>query len=234
MAVPSLLRKIRENLRDGVLMHTTLGWLDRRGIGMNPYMVYREALRPEFEEVPFEYSIFRVTLDNCESVLSDLASEKDLSPEDWKGDLRAGKLALAMRAEGVLVGYTWASLQHFAPYQKRTELGPEQAYVSNTYVLKNFRCRGMASLLKQAMNRELLQLGRKEIISVTDLLNKPAMNLKRRIDAEPLQLRLALRMSRWWHADLRLRSFSASASRQVTLNAHSSKPDSPSASTIRQ
>ncbi|MGI9259998.1 MAG: GNAT family N-acetyltransferase [Gammaproteobacteria bacterium] len=215
-------------------MHTAIGWLDRRGIGINPYMVYREALRAELEEVPFDYSIDRITLDNCESVLVDIAPEQEISPEDWKCDLQAGKLALAMRAEGELVGYTWASLRHFAPYQKRTELGPEQAYVTNTYVLKNFRCRGMASLLKQAMNRELLQYGRKEIISVTDLLNKPAMNLKRRIDATPLELRLALRISRWWHTDLRLRSFSTSASRQAAISSQSSKPENLSASSIRR
>jgi len=203
----SFLHKLREKLRHGTMAFSVLGRFSRLGIGINPYIIYREE-RPLLTEcqslVP---SVERVTLENCERLLSDFASERKISPDGWKRELQKGKIALVMRLRDRSVGYTWANLSYYAPYHRQTELGPKQAYLTNTYIAKNFRRQGLGTLMKQAMYRELLHCGRTEFLSISDLMNTPAKNWKRRMNATPLELRLALHLFHRWHADVRLRAY---------------------------
>ena len=106
----SCLHKLREKLRNGTTVHSVLGRLSRLGIGISPYIIYREESSSINECPPFEFSVERVTLENCERLLSGFASELQVSPDGWKRQLQEGKVALVMRLRDESVGYTWATL----------------------------------------------------------------------------------------------------------------------------
>ena len=200
-------QNLRQKLYDRSIAHSVSIRLSRLGIGVSPYIIYREDSSSINECPPFEPSIERVTLENCERLLSDFASELQVSPDAWRRQLQEGKIALVMRLRDESVGYTWATLRYYAPYHRRTELGPKQAYLTDTYIAKRVRNQGMATLMRHAMYRELLRRGRTEFFSVSDFLNTPAKNWKRRMNATRLELRLALHLFHRWHADVRLRAY---------------------------
>ena len=203
----SFLHKQREKLRHGVMAHSVSDRLSHLGIGIAPYIIYRENFSSTDESSPFEPNVELVTLENCEHLISGFATERQVSPDGWRRYLKEGHIALVMRLRDDSVGYTWAALRDYAPYNRRTELGPKQAYLTSTYIAKKFRRQGMATLMRQAMYRELRRHGRTEFYSVSDFLNTPAKHWKRRMNATPLELRLALHLSHRWHADVRLWSY---------------------------
>ena len=146
-------------------------------------------------------------MENRERLISGFGSKEQILADDWKTRLQEGQLALVMRLEGELIGYTWANLRYYDPYQIRTELEPTQAYLRDTYIAKKFRGERMAVLIRQAMCRELLRRGRSEFFSVSDFLNSPAKNFKRHLGATPLELRLSVHLFWRWTADVRLWSY---------------------------
>ena len=200
----SFLHKLREKYHHGLVMYLVLDRLSRLGISINPYIIYREDCSSITECLPLELGVERVTLENCERLISGFASEQRISADDWILRLQEDKLALVMRVRDELVGYTWADLRNFAPYQRRTELGPRQAALMNTYIAKRFRGQGLAALIRHAMYRELLAQGRTELFSISDFLNTPAKNFKKHPGATPLEFRLSLQLFRHWHANVRL------------------------------
>ena len=207
----SFLHKLREKFRHGLIAHIVLIRLSRLGIRINPYIIYREGSSSITENTPLEPSVERVTLENFERLISGCAFEAQVSLDGWKKKLQEGQLGLVMRLRGELVGYTWANLKYCFHYGRRTELGPKQAYLRDTYISKRFRGQGMAVLIRQAMYRELLRRERTEFFSVSEFLNTPAKNFKSHLGAMPLELRLSLKFFGHRNANIRLRTYADAA-----------------------
>ena len=83
----TLLHKVRDNLRHGTLAHSVLSRLYDLGIGIAPYIIYREdsSFRNKFP--PLEYSVELVTLENFERLVPGFVPERQESPDDWRRQL---------------------------------------------------------------------------------------------------------------------------------------------------
>ena len=118
-------------------------------------------------------------------------------------------MGLLLTDGDTLVGYTWTSFECCRGVSVRPlfHLTDHQAYLYDLYVTEGYRSRGLAGLMRRNTYAELRRMGRTELFSISEYLNKPARRFKAKLAAERLELRLGLTILRRWRLDVRLRRY---------------------------
>ena len=120
--------------------------------------------------------------------------------------LQEGQKCFGVKHGGAVVAFTWCS---FAPYafakQKTLPLGDHEAYLFDAHTVEQYRGIGIAPTLRYRCYQELAKLGRTRCYSITAAFNIPAINFKKKLHAQVLELGLFIELwgHWWWHTRLR-------------------------------
>lgn len=201
------IEKIRDRFRYGLATQALFRRLRRIGLRISPYILYLE--KPGGLPVhPGPYSIERITLEALQDIAAKLP-DVSIDLAAWRRRIEAGNLGLLLKEGDNVVGYTWASLEYCRGIAVRPLflLTDRQAYLFDLYVSNEHRGRGIASVMRERSYAELERVGRSELYSISEYFNTPVRQLKRRLAAQPLELRLGLTLFRRWRFDTRLRRY---------------------------
>ncbi len=198
---------IRYRLKHGLMTRSVLSQLRRVGLGVRPYIVYREPPSQPSEAELSKLDLEQISLENLDRVIECFSGEQFVKRHWWERRLRDGEIGFLMTEDAEFVGYTWVNLNRCGRLGLKIKLNDNQAYLTDTYVAKRARGRGMAVLLRQHTRSFLEKRGRSEFFSVSEYFNLPAKNFKKHLRAEPLELRIALQLFWLPGIDVRLRSY---------------------------
>jgi hypothetical protein len=70
-----------------------------------------------------------------------------------------------------------------------------------------YRGKGIAPYIRYLGYKELERLGRTRLYSISIYFNTPAVNFKKKLGAEFLELRLRVRLFRKWERDVRVKKY---------------------------
>jgi hypothetical protein len=116
------------------------------------------------------------------------------------GRLHEGQKCFAAKRRGEIVAFTWCS---FAPYafakQQALPLRSNEAYLFDAHTVEQYRGIGIAPTLRYRCYQELAKMGRTRCYSITAAFNMPAINFKKKLHAQVLELGLFVELwGRWW------------------------------------
>jgi len=200
-----------ERVRNEGVLFALLQYSARVGIRIVPFYYMREALPAEIPgrltQLPegFQFSVLR---------RDDILALRRL--EEWKGHviekqvvahLNRGDVCLGVRFHNRIVAYTWYSLIACDDELYPVIMNDNEAYLYDMYVLKEYRGRNIAPILRY-LNYELLGgIGRDTLYSLTLYSNSASLRFKRKLGAQPVFLGIYIQYLKKYRVRLVLRRF---------------------------
>lgn len=176
--------------------------LTKIGIIISPYYLVVEGLRngrlQHLEDGYADYE-FGFLGPQDMTTLANLPG-RIFTEEELLGRLQEGKKCFGAKHCGKVVAFTWCS---FAPYafekQQVLPLRSNEAYLFDAYTVELYRGVGIAPALRYHCYQELAKMGRHRCYSITAAFNIPAINFKKKLHAQVLELGLFVELwGRWW------------------------------------
>lgn len=126
--------------------------------------------------------------------------ERHFSEEELLRRLAEGQKCFGVKRNGQIVAFTWCSMAPYAFADRQAfPLQQNEAYLFDAYTVSHVRGSGIAPVLRYRCYQELAKLGRDRCYSLTAFSNTPAMNFKKKLGAQILELRLYVELwGRWW------------------------------------
>jgi hypothetical protein len=101
-----------------------------------------------------------------------------------------GDLCLGIKCQGEIVAFTWVNLKKCHSKFYPAEMGSNEAYLYDMYVLKKFRCKNLATALRFKNYEVLRGMGRNIFYSITERSNAASFRFKQKLGAEVVFLGL--------------------------------------------
>lgn len=181
------------DLRHGLVAQRVIGRLDRVGLTLDPYILFREGARPHQTDWPGLASEFPSSV----LVASDIAAVAacdSRTEEHIQARLDKGHLCIVLKHGTHIAGYTWADFDEVNDAACDYELGPGEAYLYDAFIAPEFRGRGLAPYMRVESYRHLRQAGRHTFYSISDYFNSPAIRFKEKLNAEAIRLYLRIKL----------------------------------------
>lgn len=179
------------------------------GLAIKFYYVFREGLigeAREFAPEPEGFETIFLTFEDMQSL--DRIDGRGESALTMQNQISRGHKCLAIKIDGKIAGFTWCQFDIFAyPTSVGPTLRENEAYLFDMYILKDYRGKNLAPLLRYKCYQELAKIGRTVLFSASTIYNNPAIVFKKKLNARILSLRLYLRLGKDLHWDWKLKTY---------------------------
>lgn len=172
--------------KDG-LLQTLRHYLVRLGIEITPFYYMKEVLPSDIPTyltaMPegFEFSVF-----GSEEVaaINRLSEREDyVSDQKVLDNLKKGDTCLGIKYKGEIVAFTWFSVEQVRSYLYSSVFKANEAYLYDMYVLKAFRGKNLAPILRYRNYEILKKMGRDTFYSVSECSNAASLRFKEKLNA---------------------------------------------------
>ena len=191
-----------------------LRWrLTRIGIHVVLYYWIQEgrhdvSLSPLRDESNFSFGIFDT---------ADLNTLGSIEPDAFPGwritellaGLQVGKLCFGAKFNNEIVAMTTLDLDDARFLGKTVTLASHEAYLGDMFTRKKFRGRNIAPHLRYRAYAALRDVGKTAFYSYTDVLNIPALQFEKKLNARYLWLGLHIEIFRKYSWHWRVRTYSS-------------------------
>jgi len=205
----TVVTRLRERVRYGLLTQEVLACLTKAGLLFYPYFLVDESPaggEPKQVSVPGGITFSELKRDQA-AVIADLPCRPRRVAE-VEGLMQRARCFGVFDGDA-LVGYSWVSFSTISTPKSGDmlfELSEHGAYLFDMYIARSHRGRRLAPWLRLRLLESLLALGYDEIYSLSLSLNRSTRLFKARVGAAEIEHRLALGVKRVFGVDLRLRS----------------------------
>lgn len=200
------MKMLPDALKHGLFAQRVLDRLGRTGLVLDPYILFREGVRPHQTDWPGLASEFSSnTLDASD--MSAVAACVSRTEEQIQARLLKGHLCIVLKHGSRIAGYTWADFDEVNDAACDYELRPGEAYLYDAFVAREFRGRGLAPYLRVESYRHLRLAGKHTFYSISDYFNSPAIRFKEKLNAEAIRVYLQVKLGDRQIAHWLLRDF---------------------------
>ena len=184
---PSILKKIRDKFRHGLIPLMARDYLAKLGVEITPFYWMEEKVP---DQVPthldadfkgYEFSLFG--LEEIKEICK-LPERKFMSEEHITKIFHQGKKCFGAKYRGEIAGFIWFDLTESCTRFWPTTLKNNEAYIFDMYVLRSFRGKNLAPVLRYKAYGILKELGRDTCYSVTESFNTPSIKVKEKLNAK--------------------------------------------------
>jgi ribosomal protein S18 acetylase RimI-like enzyme len=167
--------------------------LARVGVTINPYVLFREGVRPHQTDWPglaeeFPSSVL-VASDIAAVAACDFRTEEQIQAR-----LDKGHLCIVIKSGERIAGYSWADFDEVNDMACDYELGPGEAYLYDGFIMPEFRGRSLAAYMRVECYRHLHHGGKHTFYSIVDYFNRPSIRWKAKLNAEAIRLYLQIKL----------------------------------------
>ncbi len=202
-------------LQHGGLLRLLLDALNRLGINITPYYLLLEDCTARIDHRSDERFHIKHLQDADMPQLAALPVRPRGYPELI--DLLArGKRCVALMDNEKVAAFSWYDLDtcNYAGYP--FALKHDEAYLFDAYTLADYRGQGLAPYLRSVLYRELANMGRSKLYSVSTYFNRPAMRFKEKLGARREHLGLSILLLKRYPFHWVLKRYPAPALKTVT------------------
>lgn len=179
--------------RHGLFAQHVLDRIGRTGLVFDPYILFREGVRPhqtDWPELAAEFS--SGVLDEAD--LPAVAACVSRTEAQIQSRLQKGHLCIVLKQGPRIAGYTWADFDEVNDAACDYELRPGEAYLYDAFIARDFRGRGLAPYLRVESYRHLRLAGKHTFYSISDYFNSPAIRFKEKLNADAIRLYLQVKL----------------------------------------
>jgi hypothetical protein len=183
--------------KHGLVTQRVIARLARVGVTIDPYILWREGVRPHRAEWPGLAEEFPSSV----LVPSDIAAVAACVPwgsvERVQARLDKGHQCIVIKSGERIAGYSWADFDEVNDAVCDYKLAPGEAYLYDGFIAPEFRGRSLAGYMRVECYRHLRHAGRHTFYSITDYFNSPAIRWKQKLNAEAMRLYLRIALGGW-------------------------------------
>ena len=99
-----------------------------------------------------------------------------------------------LKKNGDIVGFTWFNLKECQSNLHPTAMKENEAYLFDMYIMKPYRGKNVAVYLRYRCMQVLKTLNKDTLYSISEYFNKPAVQFKKKFNAEFLALYLRVKV----------------------------------------
>jgi len=200
---------MRDALNHGLATQWVLDQLRRAGIGVIPYFLFREGLRPQagWPELAREFPSSVLEAGNSTDVAAVGGFDSWRTVERVRALLEKGDLCVLLKNQGRIAGFTWADFDEVNDSACDYELGSGEAYLYDAFIAPEYRGHSLAAYMRVESYRHLRRMGRYTFYSLSDCFNTPAIKFKKKINAEITRLYLQIKLGRRVVGQWQLRNY---------------------------
>lgn len=184
---PSLFAKIRNKFRHGLVFLVIRDYLMKIKIEITPFYWMKETIP---DQIPVQLG---AELEGCEfslfgleeiQIICRLPERKHINEKNVLKRFQEGKKCYGVKYKGEIAAFTWFDLDKSPTKYYSAPMKPNEAYLFDMYVLKAFRGKNLAPILRYKMYQILKDLGCDTGYSVTECFNTPSLKFKEKLNAQ--------------------------------------------------
>ncbi len=190
----------RNALKHGLVTQRILDQVRRRvGIGLLPYFLFREGVRPcqsDWLDLAREFPSSVLEAGNSIDIAAIAGFDSWRTVERVRARLEKGDLCIMLKNQGRIAGFTWADFDEINDSACDYKFGRGEAYLYDAFIAPECRGRSLAAYLRVESYKHLRCAGRHTFYSLSDCFNTPAIKFKQKLNAEIIGLYLQIRLGR--------------------------------------
>ncbi len=198
----STLQRARERLRREGILSLLLRCLTRVGIRVSPFYYMKESLPPRppggTGSLPGGYEFSAFGLDDVRHISTLPERRHYVDPGYVLRNFNKGDLCFGIKFRGEIVAFTWVSLKECREIFHHAAMLGNEAYLHDMYVLKAFRGRNLAPVLRYKTYEILHGIGRDTYYSITEYFNASSSRFKQKLNATPVFLGVYIELFKTW------------------------------------
>ncbi len=158
LRLKSRMKAMLNAVQHGLVAQRALERLDRVGITINPYVLFRKGVGPYQTDWPWLAEEFPSSV-LVESDIAAVAACDSRTEEQIQARLDKGHLCIVIKNGERIAGYCWADLREVNDAVCDYELGPGEAYLYDGFIVPELRGRGLAQYMSVEFYRHLHYAG---------------------------------------------------------------------------
>ena len=185
----SPIKKIVAKARYGLVLQVLQDRLAGIGIDIAPFYWMEETLPdippPLIKGDPADYEFSFFGLEDIK-IINDLPERQVFNPQVFLSLFSQGKKCYGVKFKNKIAAFTWINLDESNSRFYRVDMKDNEAYLGDMYVLKAFRGRNIAPVLRYKTYQALKEIGRDTCYSITECFNTPSLRFKQKLHARIL------------------------------------------------
>ena len=187
MNSPSILKKIRDKFRHGLILLMVRDYLAKLGIEITPFYWMKETVHDKIPDHwkanfnDYEFSFFGP--EEIKTICG-LPEREFISKEHVIKVFNKGKKCYGAKYKGEIAAFTWIDLEESHTRFYPVKMKDNEAYLFDLYVLKSFRGKNLAPALRYKVCEILKELGRDTCYSITESFNTSSIRVKEKLNAQ--------------------------------------------------
>jgi ribosomal protein S18 acetylase RimI-like enzyme len=186
--------------------------VSKLGIRISPLFIFKETADPhQYAHFrPEDFKEYEIGFWGPEEIkIMALIPGRQFTENELLNRLREGQRCLGLKKNGKLVAFSWCNLKEFSFLFDRWPLNDDEAYLHDAYTNVDCRGKGIAPYLRYHLCRELENIGRTKLYSLSDYFNTPAVNFKLKLNAKKIKLNLYVDFFGKWHLCFNIKNYQA-------------------------
>lgn len=185
----SLLRRIIDKMRYGLIIQVVRNQLAKIGIEITPYYWIQEGVNPTpVPEISGSFSDYSVEFLKEEDMAEIGRSARGYTAEVLISRLKEGNVCLGLKHNDDIATFFWGYLDRCRFVPINSPLAKDEVYLADMYTMEKYRGRNLATYLRYMGYDILNKMGREKIYSVTEYFNSSAMRYKQKLNPRPIRL----------------------------------------------
>ena len=204
----SQFKRIIDKFRYGLVLHVIRNKLAKIGIEFSPYYWFHSRFvdleKPDLKGINSEYTVELLDARNMKLISE---NARGYSESDFLNRLDAGNLCFGLKHNDNIFAFTWIMTKECIYEPRRFQLNEHEGYLTDTYVMEEYRGRNLAPFLVYKSYEILYNMGRIEIYSATEFFNTSAMKYKMKLNMRKSELVLFICLFNKLKWSFKLRSY---------------------------
>jgi len=196
-SISFILKKISEKFRYGLIWLLLRDYLMKVGIEITPFYWMKEAIP---ENIPakldgnsddYEFSFFGA---EEIKIINTLPEREYMGKKIIIEKFHKGKKCYGVKYKGKIAAFTWFDFDEGCGRLYPVKIKDNEVYLFDMYVLKDFRGKNIAPVLRYKSYEVLKEMGREICYSITECFNTPSVKFKEKLNAQFLLMGLHIRL----------------------------------------
>jgi len=197
-----MFKKLIYKIRHGMILNVIIRRLDKIGIEINPFYWIREAVDPKsLENIKGKFKDYTFNFFGPEEmkIIGQFPDRsRGLREEKLIERLDEGKKCFGAKFKGEIAAFTWFNFNECTFPHCYAQLKQGEAYLFDMFVHPKFRGKNLAPYLRYQQYLALQEMGIKSLYSVSEYFNKPAVNFKKKLNANFLEAIWYIKLFNKW------------------------------------
>lgn len=206
----AILRKVKQTVNQNYFLQYLYD-RSKSIVNIIPFYLVREGI---FDEIDLNLEP-KIKVDQCETGFLGPSDMKAISASPEVNDteeallerIANGCLCLGIKYRSDIVAYMWCNLRECDSDNLSFKLEEYEAYLTDARTFNAYRGKNLAPYLRYQLYKNLREMGRTKLFSITEFFNAPAIRFKKKLKAKPLKFYLRIRFLKKYKWNILLRAY---------------------------